>query len=95
MEKDNKLQVIKQTDANYTRIVENAIRFGYPVLLENIGIIYLPFIKKKKIISHFIFHSNLITHTKKKIIFKQVNRLIRYYSVYWNAMLLSKKVYFT
>lgn len=37
MEKDNKLQVIKQTDTNYTRIVENAIRFGYPVLLENIG----------------------------------------------------------
>lgn len=39
MEKDNKLQVIKQTDENYTRIVENAIRFGYPILLENVGML--------------------------------------------------------
>lgn len=37
MEKENQLKVIKQTDANYSRIVENAIRFGNPVLLENVG----------------------------------------------------------
>ena len=37
MEKDFKLQVIKLSDANYTRTLENAIQFGTPVLLENIG----------------------------------------------------------
>lgn len=38
MEKENQLKVIKQTDNDYTRVVENAIRFGFPVLLENIGL---------------------------------------------------------
>lgn len=37
MEKYNKLQVIKFTDANYVRVMENAITFGTPVMLENIG----------------------------------------------------------
>lgn len=36
MEKNNRLQVIKLTDANYVRVLENAITFGTPVLLENI-----------------------------------------------------------
>lgn len=36
MEKFNRLQVIKLTDKNYVRTVENAILFGQPVLLENI-----------------------------------------------------------
>jgi dynein heavy chain len=37
MEKDAKLQIIKLSDANFTRTLENAIQFGYPVLLENVG----------------------------------------------------------
>lgn len=37
MEKHNKLQVIKLTDQNYVRVMENSIIFGTPVLLENIG----------------------------------------------------------
>ncbi|KAL1497384.1 hypothetical protein ABEB36_008364 [Hypothenemus hampei] len=37
MEKNNHLQVIKLTDTNYIRILENAITFGTPVILENIG----------------------------------------------------------
>lgn len=37
MEKENKLNVIKLTDANYVRSLENAISFGYPVLLENVA----------------------------------------------------------
>lgn len=36
MEKDNRLAVIKLTDANYGRIVELAIQHGLPVILENI-----------------------------------------------------------
>lgn len=36
MEKQNKLNVIKLTDPNYVRIMENAIQLGLPVLLENI-----------------------------------------------------------
>lgn len=37
MEKYNRLNVIKLTDGNYVRIMENAITFGTPVLLENIN----------------------------------------------------------
>lgn len=37
MEKNNKLKVIKLTDGNYIRVMENAITFGIPVILENIG----------------------------------------------------------
>lgn len=37
MEKQNRLQVIKLTDSNYVRVVENAITYGHPVILENIA----------------------------------------------------------
>uniref|UniRef100_A0A665WGL3 Dynein axonemal heavy chain 3 n=1 Tax=Echeneis naucrates TaxID=173247 RepID=A0A665WGL3_ECHNA len=37
MEKANKLAVIKMSDGNYVRILENCIQFGTPVLLENVG----------------------------------------------------------
>jgi len=37
MERDNKLGIIKLTDASYLRTLENAITFGSPVLLENVG----------------------------------------------------------
>lgn len=36
MEKQNQLAVIKLTDPNYVRVMEQAIQFGRPVLLENI-----------------------------------------------------------
>lgn len=35
-EKLNKLSIIKLTDPNYIRVMENAIQLGFPVLLENI-----------------------------------------------------------
>ncbi|XP_029937135.1 dynein heavy chain 7, axonemal [Myripristis murdjan] len=37
MEKANSLHIIKLTDANFVRTLENCIQFGTPVLLENIG----------------------------------------------------------
>ena len=37
MEKSHNLQVIKLTDGDYLRTLENAIQFGLPVLLENVG----------------------------------------------------------
>eukprot|EP00505_MAST-04D_sp_SCG-Rhode-Island_P002886 Stramenopile-MAST_4_protein_2886 len=37
LEKDNALKVIKLTNADYMRTVENAVQFGSPVLLENVG----------------------------------------------------------
>ncbi|CAH8660135.1 unnamed protein product [Schistosoma rodhaini] len=37
MEKDNKLQIIKLNDTHYLRTLENAIQFGLPILMENIG----------------------------------------------------------
>ncbi|KAI8825240.1 dynein heavy chain and region D6 of dynein motor-domain-containing protein [Fimicolochytrium jonesii] len=37
MEKNNRLAVIKLSDSDYVRTLENAIQFGTPVLLENIA----------------------------------------------------------
>ncbi|XP_069698472.1 dynein axonemal heavy chain 7 [Periplaneta americana] len=37
MERPNKLNVIRFTSPDYARVMENAIQFGKPVLLENIG----------------------------------------------------------
>ncbi|XP_021567967.1 dynein heavy chain 3, axonemal [Carlito syrichta] len=37
MEKTNRLSVIKFSDVNYVRTLENALQFGTPVLLENVG----------------------------------------------------------
>ncbi|KAM7353017.1 dynein heavy chain at 36C isoform 1-T1 [Cochliomyia hominivorax] len=37
LEKNNRLCVIRLNQPDYTRVLENAIQFGLPVLLENIG----------------------------------------------------------
>ncbi|XP_066592221.1 dynein axonemal heavy chain 7-like [Prorops nasuta] len=37
MERENNLSVIRLTQLDYSRILENSIQFGQPVLLENIG----------------------------------------------------------
>lgn len=36
MEKDKTLHVIKLSDSDYMRSLENCITFGYPLLLENV-----------------------------------------------------------
>ncbi|XP_048874195.1 dynein axonemal heavy chain 12 isoform X2 [Brienomyrus brachyistius] len=36
-EKDNNLSIIKLTDADYMRTLENCLQFGTPLLLENVG----------------------------------------------------------
>lgn len=37
MEKQNRVAIIRQNQPDYTRVLENAIQFGLPVLLENVG----------------------------------------------------------
>ncbi|UPR05068.1 heavy chain of dynein [Chloropicon primus] len=37
MEQSNNVQVIKFTDSDYMRTLENAVQFGLPVVLENVG----------------------------------------------------------
>lgn len=37
MEKSKSLQVVKLSDSDYLRTLENAVQFGTPVLLENVG----------------------------------------------------------
>lgn len=36
-EKENQLRVIKVSDTDYMRTLENCIQFGTPLLLENVG----------------------------------------------------------
>ena len=36
-EKDSKLNIIKLTDSDMMRVLENCLQFGYPLLLENVG----------------------------------------------------------
>lgn len=37
MEQPHDLRIIKLTDSDFMRTLENAIQFGIPVLLENVG----------------------------------------------------------
>lgn len=37
MEKVNRLSIIRLNQPDYTRVLENSIQFGLPVLLENVG----------------------------------------------------------
>lgn len=37
MESTRSLNIIKLTDSDYLRTLENSIQFGKPVLLENVG----------------------------------------------------------
>lgn len=37
MESQNNLKVIKLTDPNFMRVLENGVRIGMPVLLEEVG----------------------------------------------------------
>lgn len=36
-EKENRLNIIKVSDTDYMRTLENCIQFGTPLLLENVG----------------------------------------------------------
>jgi len=37
MESQKKINIIKLSDSDFLRTLENAIQFGNPVLLENVG----------------------------------------------------------
>lgn len=37
MEKANNMSIIRLTQGDYTRALENSIQFGLPLLLENVG----------------------------------------------------------
>jgi dynein heavy chain len=37
MEENKSLKIVKQNQGNFVRTVENAVQFGNPVLLENVG----------------------------------------------------------
>lgn len=37
MEKDNGLMITKLIDAGYIRVLENCIRLGWPMLIEDLG----------------------------------------------------------
>jgi len=37
MEKPNNLHVVKMSDSDFVRTLENCVQFGTPVLLENVG----------------------------------------------------------
>jgi len=49
MEKENKMSPLKLSDPTYIRTLENCIQFGYPVLLENLGLFFFIVFKKKDI----------------------------------------------
>ena len=37
IEKNNNLQILRQTDSEFLRSLESSIQFGQPALLENVG----------------------------------------------------------
>jgi len=66
VERDNRLNVIKLTDASYLRTLENAIQFGTPLLLENIGEELDPVLEP--VLQKLTFRQQVIIHTKRACI---------------------------
>lgn len=72
MEKELKLQIIKLSDTNYSRTLENAIQFGTPVLLENVGEELDPILQpillkstfKQQGVEYLRFGENIIEYSK-------------------------------
>ncbi len=72
MEKEFKLQIIKLSDTNYPRTLENAIQFGTPVLLENVGEELDPILQpillkstfKQQGVEYLRFGENIIEYSK-------------------------------
>ena len=58
MERDNGLDVIKLTDRDFLRSLENAVRFGKPMMLENVMEELDPALEPillKQVLNFFIF----------------------------------------
>ncbi|XP_070136648.1 dynein axonemal heavy chain 3 [Drosophila bipectinata] len=70
MEKNNNLKVIKQSDGNYMQVLELAISYGLPVLIENVG---------EKLDSNLtpILEKNVIKH-KGGLFIKSGDQMIEY-----------------
>lgn len=87
MEKQNKLNIIKLSDTNYVRTLENCIQFGSPLLLENVGeeldAILEPVLQKlifkQQGVDYIRLGDNVIEYSKD---FKVVNFLIYFLFVY-------------
>ncbi|VEL33180.1 unnamed protein product [Protopolystoma xenopodis] len=62
MERENKLSVVKLTDSNYLRLLENAIQFGTPILLENVGEELDPVLEP--VLQRMVFKMNGIDHIR-------------------------------
>ncbi|XP_033238860.1 dynein heavy chain 3, axonemal [Drosophila pseudoobscura] len=70
MEKNNNLKVVKQSDSNYMQVLELAISYGQPVLIENVG---------QKLDSNLtpILEKNIIKH-KGGLFIKSGDTMIEY-----------------
>ena len=72
MEKSNNLQVVKLSDPNYMRSLENCIQFGQPCLLENVGeeldpvleSVLLKSVFKQQGVEYIKFGDNVIEYSK-------------------------------
>lgn len=65
-EKEHNLNVIKLTDADYMRTLENCIQFGTPLLLENVGEELDPSLEP--LLLKQVFKQGISLKLKKKII---------------------------
>ena len=65
MESQNGLKIIKLTDTNFLRTLENAIRIGTPVLLEEVKLMYSAY---GIVVSWVGTHSWVSTHTIEGIV---------------------------
>ncbi|GAB1598116.1 dynein heavy chain 3, axonemal-like [Argonauta hians] len=72
LEFHNKLEVTKQSDANFGRVIENCLQFGYPCLLENVGEELDPLLEpvllkqtfKQNGVDYIRFQDNVIQYSK-------------------------------
>lgn len=71
MERENGLQITKLNDASYLRILENCIRLGWPMLIEDLGetleATLSPVLLKQTFLQVSIFYKFLVDNYNPKM----------------------------
>lgn len=91
-EKENRLCVIQLSQPDYLRVLENAIQYGLPVLLENIGLELEPIMES--VLMKEVFRQSGSRHIKLGENIVEYNDAFRYVIYSYNESFNMRKMSF-
>lgn len=93
-EKENRLCVVQQSQADYLRVLENAIQYGLPVLVENVELDLDPIMEP--ILSKEVFRqsgSRFIKLGEKIVEYNDAFRCVPFLELFFNSAFLAPTLY--